>query len=185
MMNFSKTEIRDIILATAALAFAFGGLNNFLVSLFVVGVAFLSHELIGHKLVAQHFGAEAEFKAWPLGLILAIVTSFFGFIFAAPGAVYFSARWAFQRENRKDVGLIGVAGIVFNLILFLGLTVAYFFTAIPILRFAAQINVWLAIFNLLPIPPLDGSKVFAWDIKIWAPIFALAVAGFFALTFLI
>src|SRR3989338_4890519 len=91
MMTFHKQEIRDIILATAVLSFAFGGLSKFFEALFAVGIAFIAHELIGHKLVAQRFGAEAEFKAWPMGLLLALVTSFFGFIFAAPGAVYIFA----------------------------------------------------------------------------------------------
>jgi Zn-dependent protease len=30
------------------------------------------------------------------------------------------------------------------------------------------VNLWLAAFNLIPVPPLDGSKVFAWSKLIWA-----------------
>ena len=40
---------------------------------------------------------------------------------------------------------------------------------------AAAVNVWLALFNLLPIPPLDGSKVMLWDIRIWVVSFAAAL----------
>jgi len=31
-----------------------------------------------------------------------------------------------------------------------------------------QINLWLAAFNLIPIPPFDGSKIFSWSKPIWA-----------------
>jgi Zn-dependent protease len=30
-----------------------------------------------------------------------------------------------------------------------------------------RINVFIALFNLLPFPPLDGSKVIEWDKKLW------------------
>src|SRR3989344_1788239 len=30
----------------------------------------------------------------------------------------------------------------------------------PLLFFVVQVNVWLGLFNLLPFPPLDGSKLF-------------------------
>jgi Zn-dependent protease len=29
------------------------------------------------------------------------------------------------------------------------------------------VNIWLGLFNLLPIPPLDGSKIFAWNFIVW------------------
>jgi Zn-dependent protease len=61
----------------------------FFVSALTVGVAFLLHEL-AHKLVAQHYGCYAEFRSFDNMLILAIVMSFFGFVFAAPGAVMIS-----------------------------------------------------------------------------------------------
>ncbi len=188
-MKFSQQEIRDIILATAVLSFAFSRLFNydFIASLFVVGLAFLAHELIGHKLVAQKFGAEAEFKAWPLGLLLALVTSFFGFIFAAPGAVYISpvikGKFAFtvHRLTAKEYGLVSLAGPAVNIILGAAFFAAGIYYEIGLLLFAARISFFLAMFNLLPIDPLDGAKVSRWSWAAWGISMALAVAGYFLL----
>jgi len=38
--------------------------------------------------------------------------------------------------------------------------------------YGMRINLWLAAFNLIPIPPFDGYKVFSWSKAIWA-LFAL------------
>jgi Zn-dependent protease len=46
---------------------------------------------------------------------------------------------------------------------------------------AVFVNLWLAIFNMLPIPPLDGSKVFSWDKRIWTILFAVLIGLFLAL----
>src|SRR2546422_1026783 len=48
--------------------------------------------------------------------------------------------------------------------------------------FPAYINVFLGAFNRVPIPPLDGSKVLAWNPAIWiAALAAIAIVfvGFF------
>jgi Zn-dependent protease len=61
--------------------------------------------------------------------------------------------------------LVALAGPVMNLIFAFVLIViaALFRTAVPDVSefaiMAAQISVYLAVFNLLPVPPLDGSKM--------------------------
>ncbi len=72
------------------------------------------------------------------------------------------------RNHRRDPVLVGLAGPASNIILAgLGAYAALFFAGtlggsnllVQFLVFLSYINVSLAIFNLLPIPPLDGSIV--------------------------
>ncbi len=83
------------------------------------------------------------------------------------------------RDGRKDIALVALSGPLTNLLLAIiasfiikalvtvyaisvGQTVGFFWELIfGILFRIVEINLLLAIFNLLPIPPLDGSKVFA------------------------
>lgn len=71
------------------------------------------------------------------------------------------------KDGKKDVALVALAGPLTNLVL--ASIAAVVFHVIgnvnpliaTLFSFISQINIYLAIFNLLPIPPLDGSKVFA------------------------
>jgi Zn-dependent protease len=76
------------------------------------------------------------------------------------------------KEGKKDLALVSLAGPLTNLLLaIIGAGIAQTLRATGtvtdtsilynILFTIAQLNVLLAVFNLLPIPPLDGSKVFA------------------------
>jgi len=180
--KFSKEEIEDLLVAwiVISLAFAFalsGGafrigkdfLMVFFFSLFTVGLGFLIHE-ISHKFVAQRYGFWAEFRRFDLGLIFALILSFFGTVFAAPGAVMIFAPFSTKEENGK-ISLAGPLSNLFLAILFFILGKIH-----PLFYLGAKINLSLAIFNLLPIPPLDGFKVISWSPLFWflAIIFALA-----------
>lgn len=71
------------------------------------------------------------------------------------------------RDPRRDTGLVGIAGPASNLaiVLVIGLIVrfagslAFLALLSPFLKLIIMINIWLALFNLIPVPPLDGSKV--------------------------
>lgn len=78
------------------------------------------------------------------------------------------------RDGRKDMALVSLSGPLTNILLAVvagfvlkllmpNLLQQSFFVAILIffLHEVLKINLLLAIFNLLPIPPLDGSKIFA------------------------
>ena len=190
-MKFSDKEKKDLFFAglMISLAFAillsggFGGILNFsfyivfVIAFFTAGVGFLFHELM-HKYVAQGYGLFAEFRAYYKMLWLAILLSFFGFIIAAPGAVYIKGN-----INKEKNGKISVAGPVTNLILgalFLILLLALRAEGIfrAFLNFGLTINSLLAAFNMIPFMPFDGSKVIAWNKKIYTITLILAISLF-------
>ncbi|MEE1128999.1 MAG: site-2 protease family protein [Methanobrevibacter sp.] len=192
MFKFTSSEIRDLFIAFVVISLCFGiantgrnmaALMNILPMIMVgVGAGFILHEL-GHKFISMKYGYWAEFKLWPQGLLFALVTSFFGFVFAAPGAVYTYANYMTDEINGK----ISIAGPIVNIILALiFLLIATWVypsafhseTSILIVNICAlgySINSFLAAFNLLPIGNLDGSKVLNWNIGIW--LITIAIAG--------
>jgi Zn-dependent protease len=196
-ITFSFTEIRHILISAAVLSVAFAialfdGILNIdtarfpvlvLFAFIAVGVGFLAHELIGHKVVAQRFGLFAEYRMWNFGLAIALLSSFAGFVFAAPGAVYISQRMDLWGKpvpvTKKRMGLVGLMGPVVNVAIALVFLALSYFTLgalFELFAFAASINMWLALFNMLPVPPLDGSKVLAWDRRIFAACFITVAA---------
>ena len=190
MFKFTSKEIRDLIISFIVIALGFTILYSngdyshitliFPVVMIGVGAGFIFHEL-GHKFVAMHYGYYAEYELWPTGLIIALASSFFGFIFAAPGAVVIYSNGMEEKTN----GIISIAGPIVNIILglifflILGSLGNFVYTETGAIVYlicvlGTRINFFLAAFNLLPIPPLDGSKVMAWSVPIWLITFAIA-----------
>jgi Zn-dependent protease len=156
------------------------GSSDFVVAGFIAtATGFILHEM-GHKYVAVSRGYVAHFRIWTWGLLLTIAIVAFsrgGFVFGAPGAVYIapaaiaftygSARHDPERENM----IISAAGPAINLAfavvfltLFLFATPNTFISIVSLFGFS--LNVGLGSFNMIPIPPLDGSKIFRKSILV-------------------
>jgi len=187
-IHFSRQEILQMLIAVAALSFAFfmimipTNASTYAllffgsVSTVAVLTGFLMHEM-AHKFVAQRYGVWAEFRIFPLGLLMAVVFSFMGFVFAAPGAVYINGRL-----TKLQNGLVSVMGPGLNLSL--GAVMMFIGIALPLTDLAlaiyliGRINIFLALFNLLPIPPLDGYKVAKWNIGVYIVVMGASVVLF-------
>jgi Zn-dependent protease len=154
----------------------------FPITLVGVGTAFVFHEM-AHRNVARKFGFYSEYRAWPSTLLFALILPFitFGrFVFGAPGATYILGE-----PNLRQNGIISVAGPITNIIL------GAIFSLLLLLNlgswlnlifyYAAYINFFLAIFNMLPIWVLDGKKILAWNASIWALVFFSAIVGWLML----
>lgn len=65
------------------------------------------------------------------------------------------------RRPKRDMIFVGLAGPAANIVLAQFLSVGYHLTGYPIFLYGIYFNLGLAVFNLIPIPPLDGSRVVA------------------------
>jgi Zn-dependent protease len=197
--NITKTEeIKQIAMADAALTVAFaialaGGIGRIGDAIFLLPMAFVAvtlsfvlHELM-HKYVAQHYGAIAAFQTSKMGLIITLGTSLFGFLFGIPGATVIYTNSFTVKQN----GVTSLAGPLTNFAVFAVFFVI--FLLVPghsylnmLAALVMFISILLAFFNMLPIMPLDGSKVLRWSRKIYfssmGVILALMGVAYYALS---
>ena len=140
---------------------------------------FIAHEM-AHKFVARRLGYWAEFRMWPMGLVLSLITSIGGFLFAAPGATMVQGM---DPRDRDGWGRTGLAGPVTNLLFatgFYAASIATVHSSVDVygaLLFLALINSLFAAFNLLPFGLLDGAKVMRWGFARWAGAFFIAAVA--------
>ena len=187
MPLFTFSEIFDIVVMTAVVGYIFSDvfkkpvredydplthfnagfdIENYKFAIVVAAPAIILHEL-GHKFVALGFGLEAQFQAaWIfLGLALIMKMMNFGFIFLVPAYVSIAGN-----ATPLESSLIAFAGPVVNLILWLFAALALKVRLFAkkhdtLLLLTVRINMFLFIFNMLPIPGFDGNKVFLGLIK--------------------
>jgi len=175
-MKFTRREINDLLISWAVLSFALAVLwwgidRPFLIlrmmpqSIIAVGTGFAFHEM-AHKYTAQRYGLAAEFRRWDFGLLIAVFSSFLRFLFAAPGAVYTSGY-----ADEKTMVKTSVSGPAANFIIALISIGLSFFISSNFLHFLAYFNLLLALFNLLPVPPMDGSKILRYSPLLWGVMF--------------
>ena len=187
-ITFSRTEIVHILISMAVLTVAFsfvfvpypplshiaGAIKNLPLSFLAIVTAFFCHET-AHKYMGQKYGYWSEFRMFPQGLLLALFLGItVGIVFAAPGAVQI---WG--RPSREESGKISDAGPSTNIaISFIFMAVGLFSGGIvaSISFFVAYINAFLAFFNLLPFGPLDGLKIFRWNVGAWLVLVAISIS---------
>lgn len=190
-MRFSQTEIIHLLISiavlTIAFSFAFAPTRNptWTVSTFLsfipmaflaIVTAFVFHEL-AHKYMGQKYGYWSEFRMFPQGLLFALVFGvFFGIVFAAPGAVQI-----YGNPGKKEYGHISLAGPLTNIVISLVFMIIAFSSTGMLQNtayFIGYINIFLALFNLLPFGPLDGRKVMSWRFDIWLVFFIIGITIF-------
>ncbi|MEO2154787.1 MAG: M50 family metallopeptidase [Nanoarchaeota archaeon] len=161
-MIFTLHEIIDLLLIWIITGIIFLPKNpfsyprDFLIRfILLVGLSTALHELF-HKVFALLLGVKAVLHAFYFGLFFSLILKiiFPQFVILIPGYV------SIYSSDPKTTLITAFAGPLANLLLF------FFFKWLALKKNSwfyydlAMLNLWLFVFNMLPIPPLDGYKVF-------------------------
>ncbi len=198
--SFSRIEVTHILISMFVLTFLFALIltgNNFFYALvqgsfdlstlpYGFGLAFIGittafffHE-VSHKIMAQRLGLWAEYRMFPQGLKFALLLGLFTpLVFAAPGAVMFRGS-----SNDYETSKIAMAGPLANIVIATAGIIIYFaFNSFfeaelygTIIGFICYINAFLAIFNLLPFGPLDGTKIIRGNATAWVIMLVVSIS---------
>ena len=162
----------------------FGPITFFPIVAASVSLAFLPHELM-HRYIARKMGCFSRFVLDPLGLMLTLVTAipFIPFKIIIPGYVLISSHYYDPVTRKRIEGVSAIAGPLTNLVIALIGIILLNTVALLIvnqylnifLLYLIIVNAWIAFFNLLPVPPLDGSKIISWKPINWALLFTLSI----------
>jgi Zn-dependent protease len=211
--QFSPGEIGSIIIAWVVLSVAItygnfvrlftgtGNLEIVVAGFIATATGFIIHEM-GHKFVAIRRGYVAHFRLWMWGLLLTlviVVSSGGGIVFGAPGAVYIApaavAYYGYDstirpRDPEQENMVISAAGPGINLAFAVAFLSLLFVAPLgsflsTIAQFGFLLNAGLGSFNMIPVPPLDGSKIFRKNLLVglgialplWAMLFFLFAFG--------
>lgn len=152
-----------------------GLIQNFIVLFTAISVHEFSHGYVAYKLgdpTAKNMGRltlNPLAHLDPLGALMMIFCRF-GWANPVPVNPYYF------KEPKKDMALVAIAGPLSNILLaFLSRTV-YSLALVLAIKFqvadnivvsfllklfiaCAELNIYFAVFNLIPFPPLDGSKI--------------------------
>ncbi|RLE39050.1 hypothetical protein DRJ17_02010 [Candidatus Woesearchaeota archaeon] len=180
--RFSKREFTGLILTILIFGFIFGiddktgskelgfyWYHNLLSMFLIVTLAVVVHISI-QKIYALKLGYKAEFKAWYLGLFVSLVIALISqakLLIILPGAIILT-KMAKHRLGYFPYGvnvgahsMVSAAGPLSNLALaFIFYLLRTPFQGNPLINTAIFVNIWFAIFSVLPIPYTDGMNIF-------------------------
>ncbi len=171
------------------------GIKNFLIAAITIGVVVFVHHA-AQRLLGIWYGYRIEHKIWWIGLIagMLITVLTFGdrsfFIFAAsvmqahfmPAHRLGTFRYGPSLRQIGSSAFVGpIAAVTVSFLLYL--------IAPSVFRDMLDFSLYFGLFNLLPIPPLDGFQVFvgtraAMSGGFWYKFLISAGIGFFLVYFL-
>ncbi len=154
----------------------------------IVSIAVIPHEL-AHRWSARRLGCYSRYVLSPQGLLLTLLTAipFIPFKIIMAGFTLVVPTTHDPRVLKRINGIVSYMGPLTNILIASISLVSLVFLVksgyidplvISILYISTRLNSWIAIFNLLPVPPLDGIKVLTWKPLLWITMMLLSIGLF-------
>lgn len=182
---FTKHEARGFAIAILVISFIISfdkwgtggvfdisaGLFNLIGAILIVTISMLVHDA-GQRIWGLAIGYRIEFKMWTFGLIVALVVAILNngripyLWLIVPGGFLMHhlaghrLGWFRYGINYFGQAMVALAGPLFTLMLIILLKILHTFIPSLLIEETIRFNVIYMVTNLLPIPPLDGSKIF-------------------------
>lgn len=192
---FNEQEIKDLIItvfsisAISSISDIFSGGNwllTFILSVVIISIS-LFVKLYTQKRVGKKYDCDVIYKfdynLFIIALLLGIITNG-GVILAAIGSIsimsglYTRLGHKFVNISLREKGLISLSGPMSNVLLALASLLLYPINP-TLFQLSLNLNVFIALFSLLPIPPLEGHNVFFWNRLTWFASFLIPLFLFF------
>ena len=199
---FKAKEIPPIIVTVLILSVIVSLLKTwnlfFMVIIFLLIIIFAN--ILSKKYVSYYLDSEIEIKLWEIkrygfkpgsyfknsfpagaffpiiigGLTMGSISWMASLVFDVKAKIYRAAKrhglYSFSEMTEYHLGLIAASGIFINLVLaILGYVLGF-----PLF---AKLNIYYALFNLIPLSDLDGNKIFFGSIILWSFLVALTLIG--------
>jgi len=200
--RFSKNEYRDffsiVVIFSFVLAFtswgalqfsAVEGFKNWFMAALIVAIGLFVHHA-AQRLIAILWGFSATQKIWMPGLLVGLF-----FVFLSNGEVMIFAATstlihvlplhrlgkARKGPDLKTLGTVCLFGPLANILFAASVYVMYSMAPSDFLMQLTSFNLAFGLWNLLPIPPLDGGKMFFGSrlVYAWFAGAVLSFVGFF------
>jgi hypothetical protein len=179
--RFNKLEARGFAIAILVISFVISfrnwgtvefnfaeGLGNLLQAVIIVAFSVLIHDA-GQRIWGLAIGYKIEFKMWTFGLLASLAAVFLTngrFWLIVPGGFLIHhlaghrLGWFRYGINYFGQAMVALAGPLFTLMLIILLKISNAIFPGAFLEKAILFNIIYLITSVIPIPPLDGSKMF-------------------------
>ncbi len=198
----SKREIVSVVAVGIVLAFTISLLKSWTAFFIALGAILLVMVLniTAKKLASYYFDSEINIKIWeierggyrsswrfkrsfPAGVFFPILltgitagyaTWLAPLVFDIKAKVYRAAKrhgvYSFSEMTEFHIGLIAAAGIAINLIV----AIIGYFLGFPLF---SKLNIYYALFNMIPWADLDGNKIFFGNLTLWCFLATVTLIG--------
>jgi hypothetical protein len=139
------------------------------------------HEL-SHKIIAVIFKIKVEYRFWPAGSALTLISSYLGNAFSIQAFVLEEIE---PNTAKWKVGIMKLAGPVVSAIVMVVFAALDFFNSSSIYKVVYSTSALWAMAEMLPFNGLDGKDIREWNNFIWAFFFLLIGAAYVAVTFIL